>query len=204
MLILAGTTRRSPPLCDATINTNSSRNLLSNCRTQLRGDVPKVDEVLTGVTPGIYVAQTGNHHQSAAVGLPARITDREYISLPVPYRLGTCKSASFWSGGEGIRTPDLRRANATRRIRDRPFTVGMCCKYAHFGRRHRIVGSPNPVGYCPGWCQVDVKTRLQTWWDVETLRASRIGLQSMKSGGEPHWLTRSAKRAVYSRTILAR
>jgi|SRR5918993_3828048 hypothetical protein len=68
-----------------------------------------------------------------------------------------CKSAHLWGGAEGIRTPDLRRANATRRIRERPFTFEMCCKFAHFGGLHGIVGSPDPVGYRPGWCRVGVK-----------------------------------------------
>src|SRR5215216_1127390 len=74
----------------------------------------------------------------------------------------SCKCSYFLSGAEGIRTPDLRRANATRRIRERPFTSEMCCKSVYFDGRHRIVGSPNPVGYRLGWCQVGVKSRLQT------------------------------------------
>src|SRR5215213_4536059 len=38
----------------------------------------------------------------------------------------------------------------------------MCCKSVYYDGRHRIVGSPNPVGYRLGWCQVGVKSRLQT------------------------------------------
>src|SRR5215212_6530426 len=34
------------------------------------------------------------------------------IKAPLPVSYFACKSASFWSGAEGIRTPDLRRAKA--------------------------------------------------------------------------------------------
>jgi hypothetical protein len=66
---------------------------------------------------------------------------------------------TFLSGADGIRTHALRRANATRRIRDRLFTAGKRCKSVYFGGRRGIVGSPDPVDYRLGWCQDSATVR---------------------------------------------
>ena len=55
-----------------------------------------------------------------------------------------------------------------------------------------------PILLATAWVGVRLVSRLDysRGWDVETLRASSLGLQLKKSGGKQHWLTKSAKPIV--------
>src|SRR5215210_1738111 len=55
-----------------------------------------------------------------------------------------------------------------------------------------------PIPLATAWVGVRLVSRLdyRRGRDVETLRASSLGLQLKKSGGEQHWLTKSAKPTV--------